>query len=352
MNRLRRPLALASLALTGLMLAFSGLAAPDVAEPAHPRRAAWQALYRVPAQIPFPEDAPYDARVAAIGERLFHDPNLSRDRNRSCASCHDTTLAWADGRPRPIRLDGGELDMRTPSLIGLAMSDGTLGWDGKFKDLEAVAFGPITAASNMGLTEAEALARIAADPAYGTMTRPQVERAIAMFERAIPLRETPFDRWIAGDEHAIPERAKRGFDLFNGRANCAACHSGPTFTDGSFHDIGYARDDEPGRARLMSRSIKARHAFKTPGLREASGRGAYMHDGRIRDLAAVIALYSQGGTARDSLSSEIHRLDLDARERADLVAFLATLSAGPEARPIQAPPASSSARPDSAPTTH
>ncbi len=336
MKHLRPALA----ALIGLTLFGLGIghALTETDSPADPRRTAWQALYRVSPVIPFPEHAPYDAKLAELGERLFNDPNLSRDRDRSCASCHDRSLAWADRLERPTRLDGGTLDVRTPSLIGLSLAEGPLGWDGKFKTLEAVTFGPITAAGNMGLTETEALARIAENPTYGTLDRSQVERAIATFERAIPLQETPFDRWITGDTTAISASAKRGFDLFNGRANCAACHSGPTFTDGSFHDIGYADDDEIGRARFQTRSVKAKRAFKTPGLREVAGRSHYMHNGRITDLGTVLDLYSRGGIARDSRSSEIRRLDLTGPERADLLAFLATLTAGSNARPIQSVP--------------
>ena len=69
-------------------------------------------------------------------------------------------------------------------------------------------------------------------------------------------------------------QAKRGFDLFNGKANCAACHSGWAFTDASFHDIGSARGDDWGRGRLFPTSVALRYAFKTPTLRDVARRGA------------------------------------------------------------------------------
>ena len=76
----------------------------------------------------------------------------------------------------------------------------------------------------------------------GAITRQQIEFALATFERSIVSGEAPFDRWIKGDENAIDAAAKRGFDLFNGKAHCAACHSGWAFTDASFHDIGTAQE--------------------------------------------------------------------------------------------------------------
>ena len=76
--------------------------------------------------------------------------------------------------------------------------------------------------------------------------------------------------------------AKSGFDLFNGKANCAACHSGWAFTDASFHDVGTARNDDIGRGRLFPTSVKLQYAFKTPTLRDVVRRAPYMHDGSCR----------------------------------------------------------------------
>ncbi len=70
--------------------------------------------------------------------------------------------------------------------------------------------------------------------------------------------DAPFDRWIAGDPKAIDESAKRGFALFNGKADCAACHSGWAFTDSSFHDVGVAAGDDIGRGRLFPTSVMSK----------------------------------------------------------------------------------------------
>lgn len=304
-----------------------------------PQREAWRADYRVPEAIPYPEDNPYSRAKAELGRRLFFDPVLSGDRTRSCASCHQPDLAWTDGRRRALGRTGGDLEFHTPSLLNLAWQDGRFGWDGKFRDLEAVAFGPISALNNMNLGAEEAVARLAADPDYAAafagafpepgpaVTRERIEAALATFERLIVSGPAPFDRWIAGDERAITEAAKRGFDLFNGRANCAACHSGWSFSDGSFHDIGVGRGDDIGRGRFVPSSRALHYAFKTPGLREMRGRAAFMHDGSLDSLAMVIDLYDRGGIDRPSRSREIRPLNLTAAEKADLLAFLDTLNA-------------------------
>src|SRR6202044_301365 len=201
------------------------------------------------------------------------------------------------------------LTLRSPTLLNIAWIP-KLGWDGHFRDLEEVAMGPITATGNMNLSEKAMVERLAAIPGYvdafdaafgeGEVTAKKIEFALATFERTIVSKDSAFDRWIDGAETAISEQAKRGFALFNGAANCAACHSGWAFTDASFHDIGVAKDDDIGRGRLFPSSVKLQYAFKTPTLRDVAQRGPYMHDGSLATLEDVVDLYNRGGVDRPS----------------------------------------------------
>ncbi|MCJ2053496.1 cytochrome-c peroxidase [Methylobacterium sp. J-070] len=311
-----------------------GLGGGDV----DPRRDGWRAAYRPPAAIPFPPENPYSAAKAELGRRLFFDPILSGDGTRSCATCHVPDLAWGDGRARAATRQQDDMDLRTPTLVNVAWQDGPLGWDGKFRSLEAVAAMPIAAPGNMNLPMPEAVTRLSADPSYAAafaeafadpaVTRERLEAALATFERLIVTKPTPFDSWIGGRADAIGAAAQRGFDLFNGRAGCASCHSGWSFTDNSFHDIGVGVGTDIGRGRLKPNSVALTYAFKTPTLREIGKRGPYMHDGSVPTLEAVIDLYDRGGIERPSRSRSIKPLHLSASERADLLAFLATLSSG------------------------
>jgi len=295
--------------------------------------------YRRPVEIPFPKDDPYSDAKFKLGRTLFFDPILSGSGVRSCASCHNPGLSWADGHPRAIGEMQEPLPLRTPTLLDVAWTP-KLGWDGHFRDLEGVAMGPITSPTIMNLSAKVLTARLSAIPDYvdafdlafgeGDITRRKVELALATFERSIVSTGAPFDRWIDGDETAIDESAKRGFDLFNGKANCAACHSGWAFTDASFHDIGTAQKDDIGRGRLFPTSVKLQYAFKTPTLRDVARRGPYMHDGSVPTLEAVIDLYDRGGIERPSRADEIHPLGLAKDEKADLIAFLHTLNGTPQ----------------------
>jgi cytochrome c peroxidase len=170
------------------------------------------------------------------------------------------------------------------------------------------------------------------------LSKETVAKAIAAFERTVVSGTAPFDEWVAGDEEAIPPAARRGFQLFVGKAQCSTCHAGWRFTDDSFHDIGTETDDE-GRGKLFEGVTPLRHAFKTPTLRNVDRRGPYMHNGSERMLSDVVELYDAGGRVkRPSLSEEIRPLALADDEKRDLLAFLATLTSDDPAPAIPALP--------------
>jgi cytochrome c peroxidase len=306
---------------------------------ANPNREKWRASYSRPAEIPYPEDNPYSKAKAELGKSLFFDPILSGSHVRACATCHMPTLSWGDGLPRAIGEGQKTLALRTPTIIAAAWMP-RLGWDGKFADIEAVTYGPIKSPANMNLPEKELDHRLSAIPGYvkafgaafgsKEISRRKIEMALATFQRSIDPGESPFDRWIAGDNSAIDTAAQRGFDLFNGKARCSGCHNGFALSDGSFHDIGTAHGDDIGRGKKFPNSVKLRYAFKTPTLRDVERRAPYMHDGSVPTLEAVIDLYDRGGIDRPSRSNLIHRLGLKPDEKADLIAFLRTLTAKPK----------------------
>lgn len=298
----------------------------------------------------YPADNPYSPAKAELGKRLFYDPLLSGARTTSCASCHVPSQSWSDGRPRGIGELGTAMKVRTPTLLDVGQIP-ILGWDGKFRDLEDVAFTPITSASAMNLPERMLIERLKQDAGYvrafanafpervvvgvdGTQAGPEtavsrrtVELALATYERSIVSAQSPFDRWVLGDETAIDASAKAGFALFNGKGQCSACHSGWTFTDGSFHDIGIGTGDDIGRAAFFKNSEQLRYAFKTPTLRDVAERGPYMHDGSLGSLEQVIDLYDRGGIDRPSRSPAIRPLGLSGAEKRELIQFLKTLTA-------------------------
>ena len=303
--------------------------------------------YVRPTATPYPDDDSYSSAKEALGRTLFFDPLLSGSGTHSCATCHNPELSFSDHLPLAIGDAGRQMPVRSPTLLDVAFLD-RYGWTGKFSTLEKVSFAPIMAAGNLNLTESALIARLTAVPAYvhafasafpdRKIDRENISMALATYVRTIRSTPAPFDRWIMGDEHAISSAAKHGFAIFNGKGNCSQCHSGWSFTDGSFHDIGVAKGDDIGRGAFFKSSLKLRYAFKTPTLRNVAERGPYMHDGSVPTLEAVIDLYDRGGIDRPSRSESIHPLGLTPGEKADLIAFLKTLSGETEVVTLPAPP--------------
>ncbi len=290
--------------------------------------------YERPDAVPFPAENPYSEAKAALGQALFFDPRLSRSGSMSCATCHVPQRGWEDGRTLAIGDAGDTLDRHTPTLWNLAWGEFFF-WDGRADTLEAQAAVPIQNHVEMNLPLPELVDRLRDDDDYRKQfaeafpDNPVIDsdnlvNALATYERTLVSPQTRFDRWVAGDEDALTQSEKNGFLLFNGKANCVACHSGWSFTDHAFHDIGLA-DDDPGRGRILDLDA-ALHAFKTPTLRDIGKRAPYMHDGSLETLEAVIAHYEQGFTRRETLAEDMQPFSLTAAETEDLIAFLQTLN--------------------------
>jgi cytochrome c peroxidase len=160
---------------------------------------------------------------------------------------------------------------------------------------------------------------------YGTeVTSEGVANAIGAFERTILAGDAPFDRFKAGDESALSESAQRGMKVFFNKASCSACHAGPNFTDGAFHNVGIGIDQpEPDVGRFAESGLEGdRGSFKTPTLREIARTAPYMHDGSLATLEDVIEHYNKGGIPNPQLDEEIFPLKLSDQDKADLITFL------------------------------
>jgi cytochrome c peroxidase len=297
-----------------------------------------------PATVPFPADNPPSPEKIALGAKLFADPALSANGKVACATCHDPTLAFADGLVHGKGIAGVALPRHTPTIWNEAWGE-TYFWDGRAGSLEEQAKGPVENPIEMGETMTNVARRLDVDADYkrlftaafpgetGVMPT-LVQKAIAAYERTLVSPETRFDRWVKGDASALGEEERRGFALFTGAAGCVNCHQGWAFTDQAFHDIGLPGDDE-GRAKVAGLPMLG-HAFKTPSLRELAWTAPYMHDGSLPTLDAVLDHYDHGIVERPTTSPDLPRIKLTADQRDDLLAFLATLSSETAPKPIGA----------------
>jgi len=282
--------------------------------------------------IRYPDDNLSDPRKIALGKQLYFDPRLSADKTVSCASCHDPKHGWSDARSTSQGVGGQVGGRNAPTVINAAFHRFHF-WDGRAASLEEQALGPIANPIEMNLPIDEAVKRLNEIPGYKKqfndvfgcdVTKECLAKAIAAYERTILSGDAPYDRYKAGDAKALSESAIRGMKLFFGKANCSACHSGPSFTDFAFHNIGVGMDKpEPDKGRVEISKLEGdTGAFKTPTLREIGRSGPYMHDGSMKTLEEVVEHYNKGGTPNKYLDEEIFKLSLSEQDKADLVTFM------------------------------
>src|SRR5215470_1515130 len=326
------------------ILIVGGIFASDPMTPANAqadsssRIAALKAQYRRAPARPIENPA-----LVALGRDLFMDPTISASGKTACLTCHLPQAAWSVTDARSINDSGKPTSRKSQTLIGLGHAGAIpIGWDGRNASLEAQAKSSIATGSMSMRETATPVAvevieeRIRSNPAYAAKFKTAmpgapinvdaIASAVATFERTIEPDPAPFDRWIDGDEGAISDAAKRGFELFNGKAVCFACHRGWRFTDDLFHDIGTSTTDR-GRGVALKDDVMMQFAFKTPTLRSVALRPPYMHDGSAATLEAVVRHYEKGGIDRPSRSPLMQPIKLTDQERGDLVAFMATLGA-------------------------
>ena len=345
---------LAAVGLTAVGLSMAIPSPTTVLDPAGQRyvlQAGHDSLqtWRLPAAAPHPEgNAPTPERVA-LGKKLFFDNRLSGDGNMSCASCHSPLYGWSDGLPTARGAKSQVLGRASPTVINTAFN-GLQMWDGRKKSLEDQAMGPMEANVEMNSDMAKLFAFLNGSEGYRELfakaypgepiSAETVSKAIASFERTIISNDSPFDQWVGGKKDALSADQVQGFALFVDpkKGNCAACHSGPNFTDNSFHNLGLAsygkQDADLGRYAIRPlASMKG--AFKTPTVREAANTGPYFHDGSAATLEQVVEHYRKGGDVTSNLSKDMKPLELTPLEVKQIVAFMQALSTPP--KPFEMP---------------
>lgn len=297
------------------------------------------------------------AEIDHVGQLLFHDPILSGNDQRSCASCHKPGEYFTDtAAATAVSFDHqGELTRNTPTLINVVY-DHLLMLDGKHITLQAQAHGVMSTPTEMGGNEADLLRKVLSCPDYRRaferllratpsekeITMEHVASAITFYYSKFSTYRCAFDR--AMDEHGpIDPPVIAGFNLFMSKAQCATCHfvpqfNGvkPPFVGSEFEVIGVPEDaayasisDDKGRY-IVNPAQETLHAFRTGSLRNIAHTAPYMHNGVFTTLDQVLDHYDAGGGAgkglevpNQTLSSDSLHLTLE--EKASLLAFLRSL---------------------------
>lgn len=331
-------------------------------------------IVAIPPVPPLPEwpDNPPSAAKKELGKALFWDRRLSGSGTTVCANCHLATTAFQSATPfdapdRSYPASAPTLRRHTPSLVNVVYAP-MMRWDGShftdLADMMALPFAePNMNLSGLAVTEGDRVDVAGAQAAlhrkvtveipgyvalyqaaFGQDVRAATPehlwrltgQALAVFIRIAVSRDAPFDRWNAGDAAAMSVSAQRGAVVFNGRAGCVTCHTGPFLSDFDFHNVSTSPPDGSGRRAddgrfLVTGKEEDRGKFLTPMLRGVARTSPYFHDGSLIGVREVVRLKTGAGRALDPLHDPVlDRLPpLSEGDLDDLVAFLKSLDGPP-----------------------
>jgi len=286
-------------------------------------------------------DNPMTAEKIALGKRLFFDPILSKDQTINCASCHILEQGGDDNLPTAIGYHGraNPRHLNSPTVLNAALAKSQF-WDGRAKDVEEQAGGPIQAPFEMNMTPQEVVARLNADPGYVAafeqvfhtpISFENVRKAIGAYERTL-LTRGAFDNYLEGDDEAISESAKRGLTLFIVKG-CKGCHTGMSVGGQSIQKFPVRNDLEEYIGLLFKPDINLKKSpfpfantggflgrddnlrFRVPILRNISKTSPYFHNGAIKELKEAVRIMSKYQIGNEFTPEQID----------DVVAFLKTL---------------------------
>ena len=264
-----------------------------------------------PAEVPQPANNKLTPERIELGKLLYFDVRLSSSEKISCATCHHPKQGWTDLVPasKAVGHEGATGPRNSPVILNSAYQNRQF-WDGRVRTLEQQALGPIEADVEMNMPLEvlipklnkvkgyQKLFKVAYPESKGVITSDYLAKAIASFERTVVSTIAPFDKYAMGDKKAISKAAKKGFELFKGKAHCIDCHDGFNFSDGSFHNIGL--NDGELNGKELGRYLTKRRAswygvMKTPTLRDVTKSGPYMHDGSVKTLEEATHVCGNGG---------------------------------------------------------
>lgn len=296
------------------------------------------------------EDNPLSNEGVYLGRMLFYERRLSRLNNISCATCHQQSLAFTDGRAFSPGVDGTPTRRNAMTLANLLWTRHFF-WDGRAGSLEAQAMIPLTDPHEMGQPidssihklEVAGIYRPLFAAAFGSdsITHDRILMALTQFERTLISANSPYDKYIRG-EYQLNASERRGLDLFFGNTNatpgirsagCGNCHGGPKTFNETYHNNGLDQVfKDSGRAEVTGMAYD-RGRFRVVTLRNIALTAPYMHDGRFRTLEEVIDHYSDHIEPSETLSPTLkdpsnipRQLRLTMQEKKDLLSFLRTLT--------------------------
>jgi cytochrome c peroxidase len=290
---------------------------------------------------PVPAAVGLDPKKVELGEKLFHEPQLSRDNKVSCATCHDLKTGGVDNKARSVGVKGAEGDINSPTVFNASLNFKQF-WDGRANTLEEQVDGPIENPKEMDMTYPEVISKLRALPAYVSafkaiypdgITKETIRDAIATFERSLVTPDSRFDKFLRGDQNAITAEEKEGYQLFRD-LGCVQCHQGAGVGGKMFQTFGLFGDYFSDRGNItqadlgrfnVTKNEEDKFTFKVPLLRNVALTAPYFHDGSAKTLEDAVQVMTQYQLGREPSEKETRLL----------VKFLHTLTGEYKGQPLE-----------------
>jgi cytochrome c peroxidase len=265
---------------------------------------------------PLPNIVQIDSKKVALGKALFFDPILSRDGTVSCASCHDLWDGGDDGKEVSTGVDGKKGKVNAPTVLNAVFNFRQF-WDGRAKDLQEQAAGPIENPVEMDNNFEELVKTLKNSPYKEQfdaiykegITKESITDAIAEFEKTLITPNAPFDKYLRGDKDAISQAAKEGYALFK-QKGCIACHHGRNVGGNMYNKFGiiYKVDDINLGRYNVTKNPADKYFFKVPSLRNVTKTAPYFHNGAISDLHEAVFFMAKHQVGRPITKEEVDKI--------------------------------------------
>lgn len=331
-------------------------------------------LAALPLEVPVPADNPITKEKTALGKLLFFDPVLSGNKDVACATCHHPEFGFAESLEISIGVNakglGSKRNFNFPndipfvkrnsqSIINTAFngiknntetdpSSAPMFWDLRVKGLENQSLEPIKAFEEMRghvYEENVALDKVVErlrqikeyqqlfETAFGTkdaITKENLGKAIATYERTLIANNSKFDKYMRGDETALSRNEIDGMYIFL-KSGCSKCHNGPMFSDFKTHVMGVADNEKIG---FSDDGFEKKYAFRTPSLRNLRFTFPYMHSGKVKTLENVLEFYEDLSGRKiinpkvkpGQIDTLVDKLKVDFKDIPLILEFLSTLN--------------------------
>ncbi len=266
--------------------------------------------------------------MAELGKKLFFDPRISKSGFISCNSCHNLSMGGTDNIQSSIGHKWNQGPINAPTVLNSSLNLAQF-WDGRAKDLQEQAGGPIANPGEMGFTHELAVGVLQSIPGYvteyqqvfgsGKIDIDGVTKAIATFEETLVTPNSRFDKWLLGDDSALSNDELAGYTLFK-QSGCVACHNGSAVGGNSYQKMGMVApyktaSKAEGRFAVTGKESD-RLKFKVPTLRNVELTYPYFHDGGAATLMEAVDIMGRVQLGKQFTNEE----------KMKIVAFLKTLT--------------------------